>query len=620
MLRHLRFAFASGLAVGLAAALADAAMLGNAHLSRMAFAFLVYGLLAVTTETVLALIVGAICRARGYRPTAWFLAALYLGLPACALAAVAGGEAARRFVIPAIFGSRHDFTPVLVASLWGVIAGAVLVAALFAAARKEAGSGLLSWAGWGVFGLACLSMLGLAISELTYGLRKSEGANVIIVSIDALRPDHLTCYGYPRPTSPNIDMVAREGARFERAICQSPGSTASHASMLTSLYPLTHGAWNIGASLDERVYTVQEHLGSLGYATAFFANNFFLQERFGFAQGFDTFGNEGRVQRVRSAPLTSYPLSLAAVRFANKWRTTPGEPNDFSIDQALSWIEKNRNRRFFLFLHIMDPHSPYAPPDEYRSAFMSRDYGFELRDGQKLRSRIGSLTPEEKMQLMDLYDGDIAYADSKIGRLMETLRRFNLHEETVVVITADHAEVLDEHGALFNHGYLWYSCIRVPLILFYPPAVEAGVVFDQVVQSVDIVPTSLSLMGEQELPGAQGADLTGLLNGDENETKGVAFTLGGISEGEGYSITTSRWKLAWIDEENVQLYDLLSDPGETTNLVESEPDTALALQRRLLTWVHESRRSAVVPLSETVKVDRLDQETRDRLRTLGYVD
>jgi arylsulfatase A-like enzyme len=322
---------------------------------------------------------------------------------------------------------------------------------------------------------------------------------------------------------------------------------------------------------------------------------------------------------VRRAPLKAYPLSLGAMRFANAWRTKPGEPNNFTIDQALSWIEKNRKRKFFLFLHVMDPHSPYSPPGQYRRAFLSRAYDRELRDGPELRARIGSLSADDKAQLVDLYDGDVAYADSKMGRLMEALRMWGLEEKTVVVITADHAEVLDEHGGIFNHGYLWYSCIRVPLILHYPPAVPAGGVFEQVVQSVDIAPTALALIEEPPLPGAQGADLTGLISGREQATKGVAFTLGGITKGEGYSITTDRWKLAWIDEEHVELYDLLHDPGETVNLIESQPDTAASLERRLLIWVSESREAAVVPRSESVVLENLDRETQERLRTLGYI-
>jgi arylsulfatase A-like enzyme len=617
---QLRYAFVAGLAIGLAAALVDAAILGSHHLRWLAFAFLVYGLGLALAEIVLALIVSTICGVLGRRPGPGFLAAFYLGLPAFALAAATGGEVARRYVIPAVLGGRHEFLTVLVASIFGLLAGGVFVAVLFWAARREGRSKSLSRVGWGIVGLACLSVAGLAVFEITYGLKRAEGKNVIIVSIDALRPDHLSCYGYDRPTSPNIDNLARGGARFERAICQSPGSTASHASILTSLYPLTHGAWNVGASLHEDINALQDHLGERGYVTAFFANNYFLQKRFGFGHGFHTFGNEGKVQQVRAAPLRSYPLSLGVVRFIHAWRTKPGEANDFTIDQALSWIDKNRKRKFFLFLHVMDPHAPYAPPAEYRSAFLRKTYDYDIKDGPKLRSRISSLSPEDKMQLVDLYDGDIAYADSKMGRLMERLRRWNLEEKTVVVITADHAEVLDEHGGLFNHGYLWDSCIRVPLIIHYPSAVPAGAVIDEIVESVDIVPTALGLIEEPGLPGAQGTDLTGLMNGEVDKAQGVAFTLGGITEGEGYSITTPRWKLSWIDEDHVELYDLLKDPEETVNLIDSEPDTAAALQRRLLTWVNESRKAAVVPRSETVALERLDRETRDRLRTLGYVD
>jgi arylsulfatase A-like enzyme len=702
LLGHVKYAFPAGLAVGLAAAAADAVILGARNPGWMAFAFLAYGLTSAACLVALSVPVWALCRARGYRPGPRALAAFYIGLPFFGLAALAVAETIRRAVIPAVFKSTHEAIPVVAASLCGFLFGAVFVALIASAMRRDrsealvesasgasasggrgrstatgASAGALKAAGLAVVGLAILSALGLLAGNLTYGLAHKPGKNLIIVCVDALRPDHLSCYGYAKETSPNIDALARSGAIFERAICQSPGSTASHASVMTSLYPLTHGAWNVGDSLQKGVPSLQKLLHERGYATAFFGNNYFLEPRFGFAEGFDTFGDEEIAYKVRRAPLGLYARSLGVARLFHLWRYEPGVPSEFSISQALSWIEKNRRRKFFVFVHLMDPHAPYSPPSEYRHKFFSREYEGEVRDGKSLRKRIPSLKPWEKEQLVDLYDGEVAYADSKVGRLISALRGWGLDEDTVIVVTADHGEVLTEHGGIFNHGYLWDCCVRVPLIFSYPPAIPGGVAKSCVVQSIDIAPTALSLMGEAPLESAQGRDLTEMIRSGKGscggggsgagvcegageggrghegaamgtgETAGaaapagggravvsgeaggspgratggrcVAYTLGGITKGEGYAITGRRWKLAWIDDEHVQLYDLLNDPGETRNLIAERPEVAADLKRQLLVWMKESAAAAMVPRSETVDLNRLEGEVQDRLRTLGYI-
>jgi arylsulfatase A-like enzyme len=667
LLSHFKYALPAGLAVGLAAAVVDAAILGARNPAWMAFAFLAYGLTCAACLLALSVPVWALCRAAGYRPGPRALAAFYVGLPLFGLAALAGAEAIRRAVIPAVFKSPHAAIPVVAASLCGFLLGAGFVALLASAVRGDAKDAIAGYdksgaaggrsdragrsmsalraAGLAVVGLAILSALSLLAGVLSYRAKSRPGKNLIIVCVDALRPDHLSCYGYAKRTSPNIDGLARSGAMFERAICQSPGSTASHASIMTSLYPLTHGAWNVGDSLQKGVPSLQKLLHKRGYATAFFGNNYFLEPRFGFAEGFDTFVDEELAYKAKRAPIGLYARSLGVTRLFHLRLYEPGVPSEFSISQALSWIEKNRRRRFFVFLHLMDPHAPYSPPADYRHKFFSREYEGEVRDGENLRARMASLKPWEKEQLVDLYDGEVAYADSKVGRLTAALRDWGLDDDTVIVVTADHGEVLTEHGGIFNHGYLWDCCVRVPLIFNYPPAIPSGVVKKCVVQSIDIAPTALSLMEEAPLESAQGRDLTEMIGsgegscggagdadgeceraGEEGGAKGsatggrcVAYTLGGITKGEGYAITGRRWKLAWIDDEHVQLYDLLNDPGETKNLIAEKPEIAAELKRQLLIWMKESAAAAMVPRSETVDLNRLEGEVQDRLRTLGYI-
>lgn len=625
MSKHIRYALVAGLGAGLAAAIVDSVALEGRHPAWFAFAFLVYGCCGASAMLVFALLAGAACKIFRRRPGGRVLAALYVGLPLLTVLALAGGELFRRVIIPTVFNTRHEVAYMIGATLCGFAAGAAFLWLLVSASRSDADSGgdppkAFRILGYTVVGLAALSAAGLLIVEGTYGLKKSNGRNLIIICVDALRPDHLSGYGYERKTSPNIDELCSSGARFERAICQSPGSTASHASIMTSLYPLTHGAWNIGDSLHEDVPSIERHLRERGFATAFFGNNYFLGPRFGFANGYDTFGNEEIIYRTERAPLAMCFRSLGAARLIRAWRVVPGAPSDFSIDQALNWIEKNKSRRFFLFLHIMDPHAPYSPPGEYRRKFYSREYEGELHDNREIRKNIDKLQAWEREQLVDLYDGEIAYADSKVGRLLNALSGWGIEDKTVIMITADHGEVLEEHGGIFNHGYLWDSCVRVPLIVHFKGPVPPGAVVNRVVQSIDIAPTALSLLGEPPLPGAQGVDLTGLMNGKTVSSEEVAYTLGGITKGEGYALTGPRWKLAWLDDERVELYDLLDDPGETFNIIGREPELAAKLKLRLLTWIEESGAAAAVPRSETVDLQRLEEEVKERLRTLGYLD
>ena len=290
----------------------------------------------------------------------------------------------------------------------------------------------------------------------------------VLVSLDAMRGDRISALGYPRPTTPHIDELVVGGAAFSRALVPAPASAPGHACMLTGLPPLTHGVLANAHILGDEVLTVAERLKDEGFATAALVNNFYLESRFGFDQGFDLF-----IDRYQATQLDGFHPRhvLRATALFHAWARSfrvPGRRNDDTIEGAIAWLENRPQGDFFLFLHLMDPHSPYEPPLELADRFYTPE-GEPVVDTEELRSRMpGRLTDTEVSALKDLYDAEVALGDQKVGRLVEALRRLNLLNCTLLVITADHGEVLYERDDIFDHGLAWDGNLHVPLVFHYP--------------------------------------------------------------------------------------------------------------------------------------------------------
>lgn len=344
--------------------------------------------------------------------------------------------------------------------------------------------------------------------------------NVVLISLDTTRADRLSCYGYPRPSTPNIDSVAREGVLFDLALTPVPLTLPAHSSMLTGTYPPIHGArGNEGFRLAEYNVTLAETLRDAGYETAAFVGGFPMAALFGLNQGFDTYDDQlgeasnKRHYNERSAGEVSQP--------------------------AMAWLDRHWKAPFFLFLHYYDPHTPYAPPAAYAAAY-----------------------PD------DLYAGEIAYVDSAVGQVLDKLRRLGRYEDTLIVIAGDHGESLGEHGET-THGYFAYQgTMRVPLIV-KPPRGARGRRVEEAVSLVDIVPTVLGQLGLRAPPGVQGSDLGRCLAGKSGPVRrhplygeSLYPTVFGCSPL--HTLTEGRWK--YIRAPKPELYDLARDRGETNNL------------------------------------------------------
>lgn len=397
--------------------------------------------------------------------------------------------------------------------------------------------------------------------------------NVLIIGIDTLRADHVSCYGYSRATSPNIDRMAAEGVRFESAISASPWTLPSFATVFTSLYPSQHGAGSLQTRLRTVFPTLAMMLLKNGYSTAGIASNSTIGPEFGMDRGFE-----------------SYNL-LPPVRECDASRTT---------DDALHWLDANKEKRFFLFVHYFDPHLPYAPPAPYDTLFSNGYAGpigrqFDAKntgtDDVRVYDYVREMPAEDRNQIVALYDGEIAYTDAAVGRLLGGLQERGLRDNTLVILLSDHGEEFMDHGAL-NHGHSLYDeLLRVPLILSWPGQLPAGEVVRRQVRLLDVTPTVLDFLNIKPESHFEGVSLRPLLTskGDlvRSETSllppEVAYS-GALMAGstERKSVRAYPWKMIYeIAAERVYLYNLERDPGETRNVADEEAGVRELLERAL---------------------------------------
>jgi len=402
---------------------------------------------------------------------------------------------------------------------------------------------------------------------------RPEIRHVILVSLDTTRWDAVSCYGADERITPNLAGLCREGVVFERAYAPSPVTLPSHASMLTGKELPAHGIFDNGRStLGAEHRTLAELLRESGFATGAFVSALVLDSRFGLDRGFDTYDDE---------------IGAAAVIGERR--------GDLTAARARAWIEEHRHERSFLFLHLFDPHAPYQAPEAFVSTI----------------ERIHPNAPE----YVRAYLAEVAFADHCVGLLLAKLRELGLYDESLILVTADHGESQGEHGEN-THGYFIYSSTtRVPLVLKVPGRSTALRVAAPV-GVVDIAPTIASELGLELDPEIQGRDLSGLIAGRTGPDPGRVLTsisleprkYGGSSL---LGIVAGDFK--YIQAPRPELYDLLRDPYETTNLAAAQPQRARELRERLRLAL-EAASSATLPEQLAV-----DNDTIRKLQSLGYV-
>ena len=446
------------------------------------------------------------------------------------------------------------------------------------------------------------SVCGLVALVLT-GCGSDPPANLVFISLDTVRRDHLSVYGYERATTPFLEALAAEGVRFEDAFAQATNTAPSHASMFTGLYPQTHGLIRNGYPMSTTgPTTLAEILGAEGFATAAFVSGYTLESAIsGLDRGFEIYDDDFE-ENARDGSRT--------------------------LEKAVAWLDSvDPDRRFFLFLHLFDAHGPYRPPTAYADLFRSDSAGDPLRriaryqrlhddDGE----RISTANP-----YVDRYDALIRYQDDLVARLVDSIDV----ERTVVVVTADHGETLSERYHSFDHGgRVFDEQIRIPLIVVSPgldPAVVEGAV-----ETTDLLPTILELLDVE--PSAEleieGRDLSPLIAGRSpgkelvySTAQATRWRYGdrGYRLDEEQQIKTARtdsWKLIRYPgrtDEIFELYDLKNDPGETDNVADRYPEIRDRLRQDLEIW-EQGWATGIEPSRE------LDPEVEERLRALGYLE
>jgi arylsulfatase A-like enzyme len=413
--------------------------------------------------------------------------------------------------------------------------------------------------------------------------------NVILISIDTLRRDHLGCYGYQRATSPNLDALCREAAVFDQAIGQAPSTLPSHASMLTSLLPNQHGAsFANRRALPGEVVTLAEVLKERGFRTAAFTDGGQVAYRWGLHQGFDV------------------------------WKDNQTSPDTFDrvVRQGLAWLDEPPapEAPFFLFLHTYEVHHPYTPSAEDLELVGAAPYDGRLGDGVEIRelSRINEgldvADAEDRAFIEAAYDAEIRSMDRALGRLLGALRERGLLERTLLAFTSDHGEELGEHGSVGWHSHtLFDELLRVPLLLRFPDERWSGATIQRQVRLIDVAPTVLGALGVAPPSEWQGMSLLRLLRGEEPEPLLAVSELDQPGDRTVRSLRTGRWKL-YRD----QLYDLRLDPEELYDASSGHLDLIEALRARLAQLAAGEGPAAAAPVE-------LSPEAQKRLEALGYL-
>ena len=430
--------------------------------------------------------------------------------------------------------------------------------------------------------LALTSVLAIALLPACSRPKAPERSpNVLVITVDTLRADRLGCYGFDAARTANIDKLSREGIRVEHAVASAPITMPSHTSIFTGLDPPAHGVRDNGTyPVPAEIDTLAERLKSAGYQTQAFVSAEVLHSRYGLAQGFDGYDDE-------------LWNEVEATDFKRQERSA-----DKTMDRVLQWLDGRppSAEPFFLWVHLFDPHQPYNPP------------------------------PAEARVTPTPYDGEIAFVDRQIGRLVEALNKKGALDESILVFTSDHGESLGEHDEDTHAVFIYESTIRIPLIFRYPPKLPAGRVHTQSVRSVDLMPTILGLAGQAPTK-VQGSDLSKALVSSnpppalpqysESLYPELAFGMAPLQ-----GLRLDDW--TYIRAPRAELYNRATDPTEARNLLDASKDApgaaeaqrkAAELDQLLSKFVEDSRAFGFVSDAKP-----LDEDTVKMLQALGYMD
>lgn len=439
----------------------------------------------------------------------------------------------------------------------------------------------------------------------------NAGINVLLITIDTLRADHLSMYGYPRITSPNIDELAARGVAFDVAFTYWPKTRGSFAALFTGRYASQHGLTVRDRDLPDFNHTLAETFRDAGYRTAAALDNGNLDAALGFGQGFDTYEQtwhrEESDELSRTETITSF-----------------GE----------SFLETSDDERpFFLWLHYVNPHTPYSPTEEALARFRGDGIiprGPELErvtgyHGGVNHKHVAVEGEDHWGDYIDRYDAEISIADEHVGRVLKALEASEHAGRTLVVFTSDHGESLGEHDYFFDHGVdLFNPSLRIPLIVAFPGMLPAGERVAGAVSSLDVFPTILDVAQVSYPPGLAGRSVLPLVRGTTDRLHEQIFFQ---NDRHQMAITNGRLKLVHYPEDRFELYDMYRDPGEVEDRYAGSEATIApfkaelsSFRTRTVAWQQATTARREENGADALDDSELSKRTLDELCKLGYID
>lgn len=432
----------------------------------------------------------------------------------------------------------------------------------------------------------------LANPRIVFPTRADE-PNVILVSIDTLRRDHLGTYGYKKDTSPFLDSLASEAVVFENAIAQAPYTVTSHITMMTSLWPSVHQilTHEYQDRLSTSWLTLPQILKARGYQTAGFTGGGQVSAVYGFDRGMDIYDFEG-------------------------------EKSEVIFPKAMEWIAKTRGNPFFLFLHTYDVHMPYAPPPPYDRIF-DPEYSGTITEWTEESVRISE--PALYNRILDLYDGEIRYVDAQIQRVVQFLKEEGLYENTILIVTSDHGEEFMEHGMMACHAHTLYNeLLFVPLIIKFPKGQWAGRRISNSVALNDLMPTVLDFIDIPFPPHAQGETLLDYLEGNVKTSaqrpifsERIVLRDDPRTEIAVQTLSEKYYQRLGLPGE---YYDLMNDSVEKHSLSESQRKKVSALEKGIQEYLSANGKLAKLAIeTRGGRRQEMDKKTVEKLKALGYI-
>lgn len=420
---------------------------------------------------------------------------------------------------------------------------------------------------------------------------KSPDCNVILISIDTLRADHLGCYGYGKNTTPNIDEFSKDSVLFKETIAQASSTLPSHASIFTSLIPSHHGAFfSMKTPIPQEIVTMAEILKVNNYNTISYNGGGQIAAEFGLNQGFDLYD--------------SWPSeNITNETFIKK------------VNSAINWIKNNSGEKFFLFLHTYETHHPYTPKKEYLDLF-EKDYSGDLsiRTGVGLLRKINKgkikINKKDKEHIINTYDAEIYSMDKAFGVLVDFLKKESLYDNAIIIFTSDHGEEFGEHGMMGWHSHTLYDeQLKVPLIVKFPDSKYTPRIIGEQTKSIDILPTLLDILDIPASETFEGVSLISRLKRKKNKEIFAVSQQDTVGQIHPTTIRTKKWKLY-----DSRLFNLELDPLEKIDVAKEHKSIKKYLRKNINEILQQRK---IIYTGEELEPDK---ETSEGLKALGYVN